>query len=366
MKIGIPKEIKNKEFRVSATPSLVKELSEKNHQIFVEENAAKEIGFSNEDYKNSGAFILKNAQEIFSECEMILKVKEPQENECKMLRKNHILFTYLHLASCKEMTLNLIKSKATCVAYETITDKKGNLPLLIPMSQIAGRLSVQIGASFLEKTNGGKGLLLGGIPGVERAKVVIIGAGVVGYNATFIAIGMGADVYVLDNDISKLEKIENDFDRKVKTIFSNYQNIEKNLKNADLCIGSVLIPGESAPKLVTKKMIKKMKNKSVLMDVAIDQGGCFETSKPTTHENPIYEIEEKIHYCVTNMPGCVARTSTIALTNSTAPYIIRLAEKGIDVFKEDKNFREGLNIFDGNITYKPVAKSLGLNYYQYH
>ena len=365
MKIGILKEIKNKEFRVSATPGLVAEIVKKGHEVFVENNAGLGIGFLNENYINANAKIFDSAKEIFDKSDIILKVKELQKEEILMLREGQIVFTYLHLASDKDLTKGLLDSKATCFAYETITNARKELPLLKPMSEIAGRLSVQIGARYLENTNGGKGILLGGVPGVERAKVTIIGAGVVGYNAALIALGMGADVYVLDNNIKKLEKIENFFNRKVKTVFSNSENIEKHLQNSDLCIGSVLIAGASAPKLITKSMIKKMKKKSVLIDVAIDQGGCFETSEPTTHDNPIFYIDDIIHYCVTNIPGCVARSSTIALTNSTAPYILELAENQLNVVKKNKYFKEGLNIFDGKITYKPVADSLNFDYHPY-
>ena len=365
MKIGVLKEIKNKEFRISINPFLTNALSKRGHQVFIEDNAALAIGFSNEDYKKANGIIVKSPKQIFENCELIVKVKEPQYIECKMLKKGQILFTYFHLASSKEMTLNLINSKSTCIAYETIIDKKGSLPLLIPMSQIAGRLTIQIGATLLEKTKGGKGILLSGVPGVKRGKVVIIGAGVVGYNAALIALGMGAEVCILDNNINKLNEIEINFNRQIKTIFSNSQNIEKNLIDADLCIGSILIPGESAPKLVTKDMIKKMSKGSVVIDVAIDQGGCFETSRPTTLDNPTYEVDGVIHYCVSNIPGCVAKTSTTALINSTTPYILKLADNGMDIFKKDSLFREGLNIVDGKITYKPVADSLNLDFYKY-
>ena len=309
MKVGIPKEIKSKEYRVSATPAMVREFIKKGHSVFVEKKAGEAIGFLDEDYKKAGANLLDTAAAVFEEGEMIVKVKEPQPQECAMLRENQILFTYLHLASDLNMVESLLERGVCCIAYETIKDKFDRLPLLVPMSQIAGRLAIQAGVFCLEKKNGGKGILLSGVPGTERGKVVIIGGGVVGINSALIAIGFGADVVILDKDTQRLIEIENIFGSKIKAIYSDSESIEKHVKTADICVGSVLIPGAKAPKLVTKKMVQSMENGSVLVDVAIDQGGCFETSKPTTHEDPIYEIEEKVHYCVTNMPGAVARTS---------------------------------------------------------
>ena len=366
MKIGIPKETKVKEYRVSATPVMVKEFIKKGHKVFVEKNAGSSIGFLDEDYEKAGASLLDTAKEVFKEGEMILKVKEPQPKECEMLRENQILFTYLHLASDLKIAESLLEKGTNCIAYETIKDKFGRLPLLIPMSQIAGRLSIQAGVFCLEKKNGGKGILLSGVPGTERGKVVIIGGGVVGINSALIAIGFGADVVILDKDIQRLTEIENIFGSKIKAIYSDSESIEKHIKTADICVGSVLIPGAKAPKLVTKKMIQFMEKGSVLVDVAIDQGGCFETSKPTTHEDPVFEVEGKVHYCVTNMPGAVARTATQALTNSTFPYIMRLANEKLDALKKDSLFMEGLNVYQGKIVSKPVADSLNKDFFDPH
>ena len=320
----------------------------------------------NEDYKNAGAILLDTAEEVFKEGEMILKVKEPQPQECTMLREDQILFTYLHLASDLNMVESLLERGVCCIAYETIKDKFDRLPLLVPMSQVAGRLAIQAGAFCLEKKNGGKGILLSGVPGTERGKVVIIGGGVVGVNSALIATGFGADVVILDKDTQRLVEIENIFGSKIKAIYSDSESIEKHVKTADICVGSVLIPGAKAPKLVTKKMVQSMERGSVLVDVAIDQGGCFETSKPTTHEDPIYEVEEKVHYCVTNMPGAVARTSTQALTNSTFPYIMKLANENLDVLKKDPLFMAGLNIYKGKIVFEAVANSLNKDFFDPH
>ncbi len=366
MKIGVPKEIKVKEFRVSATPVMVREFTKKGHVVFVEKKAGSAIGFLDEDYKKAGACLLDTAEEVFKEGELILKVKEPQPQECAMLRENQILFTYLHLASDSKMVESLLEKGTSCIAYETIKDKFGKLPLLVPMSQIAGRLSIQAGAFCLEKKNGGKGILLSGVPGTERGKVVIIGGGVVGVNSALIAVGFGADVVVLDKDTQRLAEIENIFGSKIKAIYSDSESIEKHVKSADICVGSVLIPGAKAPKLVTKKMIQFMEKGSVLVDVAIDQGGCFETSKATTHEDPIFEVEGKVHYCVTNMPGAVARTATQALTNSTFPYIMKLANEKLNVLKKDSLFMEGLNLYRGKIVSEPVATSLDKIFFNPH
>ena len=363
MKVGIPKEIKSKEYRVSATPAMVREFIKKGHSVFVEKKAGEAIGFLDEDYKKAGANLLDTAAAVFEEGEMIVKVKEPQPQECAMLRENQILFTYLHLASDLNMVESLLERGVCCIAYETIKDKFDRLPLLVPMSQVAGRLAIQAGAFCLEKKNGGKGILLSGVPGTERGKVVIIGGGVVGINSALIATGFGADVIILDKDTQRLTEIENIFGSKIKTIYSDSESIERHVKTADICVGSVLIPGAKAPKLVTKKMVQSMENGSVLVDVAIDQGGCFETSKATTHEDPVYEIEKKVHYCVTNMPGAVARTATQALTNSTFPYIMKLADKKLDALKTDSLFMEGLNLYQGKIVSEPVAISLDKDFF---
>jgi alanine dehydrogenase len=363
MIIGVPKEIKNHEYRVGMVPASVRELIHHGHQVFVETNAGAGIGFSDEDYQQAGAEILSTAAEIFAKAEMIVKVKEPQAVERAMLREGQILFTYLHLAPDLPQTEDLIKSKAVCIAYETVTDDNGGLPLLAPMSEVAGRMSIQAGAQALEKVNAGRGMLLGGVPGVEPAKVVIIGGGMVGNNAAQMAVGMGADVVILDRNINVLRRLNAQFGNKVKAVYSTADALEKHVLEADLVIGGVLIPGAAAPKLVTREHIKHMKPGAAIVDVAIDQGGCVETSKPTTHADPTYIVDEVVHYCVANMPGAVPRTSTFALNNATLPYILQLANKGyVQALLDNKHLLNGLNVINGQITCKSVAESLGFDY----
>lgn len=363
MLIGVPKEIKNHEYRIGMTPSGVRELVVNGHQVMVQKNGGTAIGLTDEMYIKAGAEIVETPEEIFQRADMIVKVKEPQPNECEMLREGQVLFTYLHLAPDPKQTELLVQSKSIAIAYETVTDRNGGLPLLAPMSEVAGRMSIQAGAAALEKSKGGLGVLMGGVPGVEPANVVVIGGGVVGLNAARMAAGMGADVTVLDRSLTRLNDIDTWFGDKMKTIFSTQDAIERYVSEADLVIGGVLIPGAAAPKLVTREMLKNMKNGSVVVDVAIDQGGCFETSKPTTHQDPTYEVEGVIHYCVANMPGGVARTSTFALTNATLPYVIALANKGYQrALLEDQHLMDGLNVFNGHITYEAVARDLGYEY----
>lgn len=363
MLIGVPKEIKNNEYRVGLTPAGVKELVKNNHQVMLETQAGAAIGFSDDQYRQSGARIVPTAKEIFATAQMVIKVKEPQPIEYAQLRKDQILFTYLHLAADAEQTSGLINSGAICIAYETVTDARGGLPLLAPMSEVAGRMSIQAAAWALEKTQGGSGILLGGVSGVAPAHVTVLGGGVVGINAARMAIGLEADVTVLDRSLSRLKEIDNDFEGRIKTLYSTQDAIEHELKIADVVIGAVLIPGAAAPKLVTRNMLKLMKQNSVLVDVAIDQGGCFETSHPTTHQDPIYTVDGIIHYCVANMPGGVARTSTLALTNATLTYILAIANKGVkQALLDDIHFRDGLNVCQGKITYEAVARNLGYSY----
>lgn len=363
MLIGVPKEIKNHEYRVGMTPAGVYELVRYGHQILVETNAGLAIGYSDEDYIQAGALIAKSATEVFEAAEMIVKVKEPQANECKMLRSGQLLFTYLHLAPDPEQVKGLLDSDCVAIAYETVTDDSGGLPLLAPMSEVAGRLAVQAGAHALERHKGGCGVLLGGVPGVKPANVAVIGGGVVGLNAARMATGFGADVTVYDRNLSVLKKIDNDFDGRIKTVYSNHMNLEKAIRSSHLIIGAVLIPGAAAPKLVSRHMLKEMKKGAVLVDVAIDQGGCFETSMPTTHQNPTYIVDDVVHYCVANMPGAVAKTSTLALTNATLPFVIELANKGWkNAVRDNKHLLNGLNVCHGNVTYYAVARDLGYNY----
>lgn len=363
MLIGVPKEIKNHEYRVGMTPAGVYELVRYGHQILVETNAGLAIGYSDEDYIQAGALIAKSATEVFEAAEMIVKVKEPQANECKMLRSGQLLFTYLHLAPDPEQVKGLLDSDCVAIAYETVTDDSGGLPLLAPMSEVAGRLAVQAGAHALERHKGGCGVLLGGVPGVKPANVAVIGGGVVGLNAARMATGFGADVTVYDRNLSVLKKIDNDFDGRIKTVYSNHMNLEKAIRSSHLIIGAVLIPGAAAPKLVSRHMLKEMKKGAVLVDVAIDQGGCFETSMPTTHQSPTYIVDDVVHYCVANMPGAVAKTSTLALTNATLPFVIELANKGWkNAVRENKHLLNGLNVCHGNVTYYAVARDLGYNY----
>ena len=363
MKIGVPKEIKPQENRIGLTPESVKILTSNSHEVLVENNGGFEAGFYNEQYKRAGAKIIDKAEDIFSDSDIIVKVKEPLSNEVKMIRENQIVFTYLHLAAAKELAEGLIKSKAVCIAYETITDDNGKLPLLAPMSAVAGRMSIQAGAHSLEKNQQGRGLLLGGAPGVEPANVVILGGGVVGENAAIIATGMRAKVYIVDKSEKRLEELKNIFGEKIIPLLSDKTDLKKLVSECDLLIGGVLIPGAEAPKLITKEMIKSMKRGTVVVDVAIDQGGCVETSRPTTHADPTYIVDDVVHYCVANMPGGVPITSTLALNNATLPFLSKLANDGCEkALKNDKNFLEGLNIYKGNVTYKAVADVLGHKY----
>ncbi len=363
MIIGVPKEIKLQEHRIGLTPDSVKVLTEKNHEVLIQSNGGFEAGFSNEDYKIAGAKIIDNAEEIFKRSEIIVKVKEPQMNEVKMIRENQIIYTYLHLAAAKELTEGLIKSKSICIAYETVTDDNGRLPLLAPMSAVAGRMSIQAGAHSLEKNQKGRGLLLGGAPGVEPANVVILGGGVVGENAAIIATGMKSKVYIVDKSKERLQQLHELFGDKIIARESDKTDLKKLVSECDLLIGGVLIPGAEAPKLVSKDMIKSMKRGSVVVDVAIDQGGCIETSKPTTHANPTYIVDDVVHYCVANMPGGVPRTSTLALNKATLPMLIKLADKGVKkALLENKNYLKGLNLYKGKVTIKGVADAFNLKY----
>jgi len=363
MRVGVPKEIKNNEFRVGLVPASVRELANRGHEVFVETNAGIGIGMSNDDYIAAGAQILADARSVFDTAEMIVKVKEPQAVERAMLTPGHLLFTYLHLAPDAPQTEELVKSGATCIAYETVTADNGSLPLLAPMSEVAGRLSIQAGAWCMEKAHNGSGILMGGVPGVEPAKVVIIGGGVVGFNAAQMAVGMGAHVVILDRDLDVLRSIDATFDSRVHTVYSNADSIERHIMDADLVIGGVLIPGAAAPKLVTREHLSRMRNGAVLVDVAIDQGGCFETSKATTHQEPTYIVDGVVHYCVANMPGAVPRTSTFALNNATLPFTLALADKGAkQAMLDDPHLLEGLNVHRGMVTYEDVARDLGYDY----
>ncbi len=363
MLIGIPKEIKSEEYRVGLTPSSVFELKQSGHQILVESSAGEAIGFTDKEYQQAGADIADNSDEIFSSSEMIIKVKEPQLKECLKLRPEQILYTYLHLAPDPQQAQLLIDSGATCIAYETVTDGLAGLPLLAPMSEVAGRISIQAGAHHLEKSQGGLGMLLGGVPGVAPAKVLIIGGGIVGFNAAKIAVGMGADVILLDRSLPRLRYLDTIFNGRIKCIHSTTSALETHTQEADLVIGAVLVPGAEAPKLLTQNMISNMKKGAVVVDVAIDQGGCFETSRATTHKNPTYEVDGVIHYCVANMPGCVPRTATLALNNATLPYALILANNGLKALKNNQHLMHGLNVFDGKVTYRAVAEALGYTYH---
>ena len=363
MLIGIPSEIKEQESRVGLTPTSVKELIDHGHSVIVENNAGYGAGFDNSHYESIGAKIIDKASDIFDASEMIIKVKEPLENEVAMLKNNQILFTYLHLAASAELTRGLLKSKAICIAYETVTDDNNKLPLLAPMSAVAGRMSIQAGAHSLEKTQHGRGLLLGGAPGVNPANILILGGGVVGENAADIATGIKAKVTILDKSKKRLKELKNKFGKLITTYLIDDIDLSELIKKCDLLIGGVLIPGSNAPKLISKKMINLMKRGSVIVDVAIDQGGCVETSKPTTHANPTYLVDEVVHYCVTNMPGGVPMTSTLALNVATLPYIMKLAQQGYaDALASDANFLAGLNVCKGQVTYKAVADDLGYEY----
>ncbi len=363
MRIGVPKEIKTHEYRVGLVPASVRELVHNGHETLVETGAGAGIGFPDEAYRAAGAQIAASADEVFASAEMIVKVKEPQPSEIAGLRPGQLLFTYLHLAADKVQTEGLLKSGATCIAYETVTDPRGGLPLLAPMSEVAGRMSIQVGAHCLEKEQGGAGILLGGVPGVPAAKVVILGGGIAGTNAARVAMGMEAYVTVIDKSLPRLYELDLQFASQLHTLFSTVEAIEREVLAADLVIGAVLVPGAAAPKLVTRDMVRRMRPGSVLVDIAIDQGGCFETSRPTTHSNPTYVEEGVIHYCVTNMPGAVARTSTFALNNATLPFVLALAKKGWrQALADDLHLRHGLNIQDGQITHQAVAEALGMVY----
>jgi alanine dehydrogenase len=363
MKVGVPKEIKNHEYRVGLVPASVRELTGRGHEVFVQSTAGAGIGLDDSAYEAVGATILPDAAEVFDKSEMIVKVKEPQAAERAMLREDHTLFTYLHLAPDAPQTEDLVKSGACCIAYETVTDRRGGLPLLAPMSEVAGRLSIQAGAWCLEKAHGGAGVLMGGVPGVEPAKVIIIGGGTVGFNACQMAVGMGSSVVVLDRDLDVLRFLDANFESRIETVYSSAESIERHIKNADMVIGGVLIPGAAAPKLVTREHLSMMRPGSVLVDVAIDQGGCFETSKATTHAEPTFVVDDIVHYCVANMPGAVPRTSTFALNNATLPFTLQLADKGAHkAMIDNHHLLDGLNVHRGKVTYEDVARDLGYEY----
>tara|TARA_A200000159_G_scaffold154136_1_gene166706 strand:+ start:1621 stop:2748 length:1128 start_codon:yes stop_codon:yes gene_type:complete len=360
MLVGVPKEIKNHEYRVGLTPAAVKEFVMHGHKVMVETNAGTAIGFTDEMYAEAGASIAASAEQVFAEAEMIVKVKEPQPQEYKQLSRGQTLYTYLHLAPDPTQTELLIESGATCIAYETVTDARGGLPLLAPMSEVAGRMSVQAGAHYLEKAHGGSGTLLGGVPGVAPGKVLVIGGGVVGTQAAKMALGLGADVTILDRSLPRLRQLDDIFNGQVKTVYSTVDAIEHYSASADLVVGAVLIPGAAAPKLLNEQHIANMKKGSVVVDVAIDQGGCFATSKATTHQDPVYIVDGVVHYCVANMPGGVARTSTMALNNATLPFGLALANKGPkQAMMEDIHLLNGLNVHEGKVTYKAVVEALG-------
>ncbi len=363
MLIGVPKEIKNHEYRIGLTPAGARELVRHGHQVLVQRDGGRSIGLTNEMYEKAGAEIVDDAPEIFARAQMIIKVKEPQPGECAMLREGQVLYTYLHLAPDPEQTAALVNSGCTAIAYETVTDRKGGLPLLAPMSEVAGRMSIQAGAHALERAQGGSGVLLGGVPGVTPAEVLVIGGGVVGINAARMAMGLNARVTILDRSLDRLKYLDELYGDRITTIYSTLDAIEERLSYSDLVIGAVLIPGAAAPKLVSRAQLALMKPGSVLVDVAIDQGGCFETSKATTHQTPTYEVDGIIHYCVANMPGGVARTSTFALTNATLPFALQLADKGARrAMLEDEHLRNGLNVHGGKITFDAVARDLGYIY----
>ncbi len=363
MKIGVPKEIKTREYRVGLTPAGVRELCAAGHTVYVETDAAAGIGFTDEDYRRAGAEIAANARQVFADAELVVKVKEPQPAECAMLREGQALFAYLHLAPDPKQAKLLLKSRATAIAYETVTDAGGGLPLLAPMSEVAGRLAAQAGARALEKASGGRGVLMGGVPGVAPADVVVIGGGVVGTNAARMAVGMGASVTILDRSLKRLAELEELFAGRVTTLYSTEETLEQAVTHADLVIGAVLLPGKAAPKLVSREMISRMRSGAAVVDVAIDQGGCFATSKPTTHDEPMYIVDDVVHYCVANMPGAVARTATLALTNATLPYVLKLANNGLTTAMNDRHFLAGLTVHRGKITQQDVADALGYEYF---
>ena len=363
MLIGVPTEIKVREYRVGLTPANVRELTEHGHQAMVQAGCGQGVGLTDAHYEAAGATIAASAKDIFAQADMIVKVKEPQPEERRLLRADQVLFTYLHLAPDPAQARDLIESGAVCIAYETVTSDTGGLPLLAPMSEVAGRMSIQAGAYFLEKAHGGLGVLLGGVPGVDPAKVVVLGGGVVGTHAVHIALGMAAEVWVLDRNVDALRALWRQFGRPLNTVFSTRAAIEQHCISADLLIGGVLVPGAAAPKLVTADTVRRMKPGSVIVDVAIDQGGCCETSRPTTHDDPTYVVDGVIHYCVTNMPGAVPRTSTFALNNATLPFVLALANKGYrKALLEDRHLRNGLNILRGRVTNRAVASALGYKF----
>jgi alanine dehydrogenase len=363
MRIGVPTEIKNNEYRVGMTPPGVRDLTSDGHTVYVQKGAGEGSGFADAEYEAAGAKILPTAAEVFGESDMIVKVKEPVEGDLKHLKDGQLLFTYLHLAPVPDLTKQLLDKKITGIAYETITGRGGSLPLLSPMSEVAGRMAVQVGAYFLQRPNGGRGVLLGGVPGVLPADVAIIGGGIVGINSAKMAIGLGARVTILDTNIDRLRYLDDIFNGRVNTLASNKAHIEEAVRRADLLIGGDLIPGAAAPKLVTRAMIKEMKKGSVIVDVAIDQGGCVETAHPTTHAEPTYVVDDVIHYCVANMPGAVPRTSTIALTNATLPYTRQLARLGAEAaVRENAGLAEGVNVYKGKLTYQAVAEAQGREY----
>lgn len=363
MIVGLPKEIKDNEYRVGLTPAGVRALSDAGHQVVVEKNAGSGSGFDDDLYQRAGAQTIESADDVWGQADMIVKVKEPIEPEYHRMREGQLLFTYLHLAPDKKLTAELLKRKVTGIAYETITDRRGGLPLLTPMSEVAGRMAIQVGAHYLEKMSGGRGILLGGVPGVPAARVVIIGGGVVGTNAAKIAVGMGAHVTMIDNNLDRLRELDDIFLSKISTLASSAYMIHDAISQADLIIGAVLVPGAAAPKLVTKSMLKDVPNGAVIVDVAVDQGGCIETTHPTTHSDPTYYVEGVLHYCVANMPGAVPRTSTFALTNATLPYALKLANKGfLEAISSDVMLKAGVNTYAGHCTYEAVAIDQNIPY----
>ena len=363
MLVGVPKEIKTQEYRVGLVPSSVRELAHHGHQVIMEDNAGAGVGFFNEDYERAGATIAADAAEVFAKADMVVKVKEPQPNECAMLREGQVLFTYLHLAPDLKQTKGLVDSGAIAIAYETVTDRHGRLPLLAPMSEVAGRMSIQVGAHCLEKEQGGAGMLLGGVPGVAAGRVVVIGGGVAGTNAARMAMGLEAHVTVIDRNLDRLYELDLQFGPMLNTIYSTVDAIEQHVLGADLVVGAVLVPGAAAPRLVTEHMVREMKSGAVLVDIAIDQGGCFETSRATTHDDPTYVVDDVVHYCVANMPGAVARTSTNALNNATLPFVLDLANKGARLaLAENAHLMAGLNVAEGKVTYRAVAQAHDMSY----
>ena len=361
--VGLPKEIKDNEYRVGLTPAGVRALADAGHRVLVEKSAGEGSGFEDSLYQRAGGAIVETADDVWAEGEMIVKVKEPIEPEYPRMREGQLLFTYLHLAPDNELTGRLLLRKVTGIAYETIADRRGGLPLLTPMSEVAGRMAIQVGAHYLEKMSGGRGILLGGVPGVPAARVVIIGGGVVGTNAAKIAVGMGAHVTIIDNNLDRLRELDDIFLSKISTLASSAYMIHDAISQADLIVGAVLVPGAAAPKLVTRSMLKDVPNGAVIVDVAVDQGGCIETTRPTTHSNPTYYVEGVLHYCVANMPGAVPRTSTFALTNATLPYALKLANKGfLNAIASDPGLRAGVNTHAGRLTYKAVATAQGREY----